>query len=516
MNQLRTLALGWLSLSIFSLVQAQTPDLADMIDQCERSVVRVEVSGADLKSQGSGFIVDSSGMMVTNFHVLAGAEIATVHFPNGSSYPILGVRHLDPNRDIAIAMIEGSDFPVLKGATGLPRKGETIVGLGSPLGLSFTASNGIVSAIRTAEELRKELDESDLEGTWIQVNAALSPGSSGGPLVNTRGEFVAMSTLASSGVAQNINFGISAEDIKAAVETAKTKPLQSLAASTAKAGKKESRKGGRAEDSLIQRKVVPPAAFESYVKATMEQMKALTKQMLADKKIYMDILKEMKAGQEFIPSTYPTEAQIVRGQNRKGFQWYFRDRTIKQQVIQKAEARAKELMEAIDVVNKGNEKDATYALATKYGPVLNPQQEGSIGFMAGAKVVHAFNKHDLIISFQDVPYLMYMDSTAGLFRDEEIDPTAVYVAGTTSAPVGGTTIAVTILQSVTDNEIRKTIFGEETPRVWKSKDGKFSVEAILVSKTESEVVLRKKADGKEIKVPNSKLSDEDLQYLHSR
>ena len=67
-----------------------------------------------------------------------------------------------------------------------------------------------------------------LEGTWIQVDAALSPGNSGGPLINQQGEVVGMSTLASSGRAQNLNFGISAEDIATAVDTAKKRQLKNF------------------------------------------------------------------------------------------------------------------------------------------------------------------------------------------------------------------------------------------------------------------------------------------------
>ncbi len=499
-------------------IVAQTPDLSEMIAESERSVVRIEVNGVDSKSQGSGFIVESNGLLVTNFHVLVGAEQAIVHFPSGSNYPIVGVKFLDPNRDIAIAKIDAVNLPVLKSASSLPRKGETVVGLGSPLGLSFTASNGIVSAIRTSQELRKELDDDEREGTWIQVNAALSPGSSGGPLVNSKGEYVAMSTLASSGVAQNINFGISVDDIRDAIKKASSRSLETLAATTAKMTMKDRKSGDRTSESIIKRKPIPASAFEAYVKATSEQTKGLMKQLVQEKKSIAEQLKEMKVGQEFIPPNFPPEVQIVRGHGKKSINWYFRNRNIKQQVITKAESRTSELAVALEAVTKGTPKDATLALATKFGPPLNPQKEGSIGFMSGAVVLHAFNKHDLIVTYQDVPYLMYMDSTAGLFPDEEIDPTAVFIAGTTVAPVQGSTVSITILQSVSDEDIRKEIFGKDSsaPRTWKSKDGKFSVEASFVSKNGAEVVLKKTADGKEIKVPLSKLSDVDLTFIGSK
>jgi hypothetical protein len=172
-------------------------------------------------SLGSGFVVDPTGTLVTNVHVLAGAQRATATFPNGTACEIRGTLLFDEARDICIAQLEGQDFPVLKIATALPRKGERITALGSPQGLSFSATTGIVSAIRPAEELGPEIGRPNIKGVWIQVDAALSGGNSGGPLISDLGEVVAMSTLASQGSAQNLNFGISAADILQLQESAR-------------------------------------------------------------------------------------------------------------------------------------------------------------------------------------------------------------------------------------------------------------------------------------------------------
>jgi hypothetical protein len=87
-----------------------------------------------------------------------------------------------------------------------------------------TATRGIVSAIRQGAELG-----SQQQGTWIQVDAALSPGNSGGPLINASGQVVGMSTLASQGTAQNLNFGISVRDIAEALQKARTASTMALA-----------------------------------------------------------------------------------------------------------------------------------------------------------------------------------------------------------------------------------------------------------------------------------------------
>ena len=202
-------------------------DLASVIEECEKSVVRIEVKGLDGDSQGSGFVVSEDGLLVTNVHVLAGATKAGATFPNGQQNEIIGTYHIDEARDICIAQLSSAATVPIRLADSLPRKGEKVTALGSPMGLSFTVTTGIVSAIR--ENFANDIGDESAKGTWVQVDAALSPGNSGGPLINSRGEVVAMSTRASFGRAQNLNFGISIADIKAAIQKAKSAPLKSLA-----------------------------------------------------------------------------------------------------------------------------------------------------------------------------------------------------------------------------------------------------------------------------------------------
>ena len=97
-----------------------------------------------------------------------------------------------------------------------PLKGEGVVALGAPFGLDSTASEGIVSAIRSAEELEFKVGIHGHAGTWIQTTTPISPGNSGSPLVNRRGQVVAVNTLTLKH-GQNLNFGISAMDIRRAL-----------------------------------------------------------------------------------------------------------------------------------------------------------------------------------------------------------------------------------------------------------------------------------------------------------
>jgi S1-C subfamily serine protease len=122
--------------------QSEAQVTADVIGKAERSVVRIEIEGRKGEGLGSGFIVDESGVLITNSHVIAGASRAIAVFSDGVVKPIVGTRLIDPARDIAIAKIDGSGFVPLSLAGSNPRKGESVTALGAPMGLSFTATRG--------------------------------------------------------------------------------------------------------------------------------------------------------------------------------------------------------------------------------------------------------------------------------------------------------------------------------------------------------------------------------------
>ena len=193
-----------------------TRSLADLIEAIEPSVVRIDVVKTRGRSTGSGFVVDRDGTVVTNYHVVAGAVRATARFADGSQAPVLGYQHLVPKKDIAVLKIDcpPEKLRPIAVASTLPRKGESVVGFGAPRRLSFSASEGIVSSIRSAQEMAAV--DAHVEGTWIQTTTPISPGSSGGPLVNLQGEVVGANTLTRTD-GQNLNFAISATDIREAV-----------------------------------------------------------------------------------------------------------------------------------------------------------------------------------------------------------------------------------------------------------------------------------------------------------
>jgi S1-C subfamily serine protease len=206
---------------------AGVAQLADLIEDVEHCVVRLDFVSARGKGCGSGFVVDKDGTIVTNYHVVEEVQTMTATFNDNTKLAIEGFKHVVPSQDLAVLQTATPrrSLPFLRLAKKIPRKGESVVAFGSPLGLSFSASEGIVSGIRTAAELA-ELG-ADVAGTWIQMTTQISPGNSGGPLVNQRGEVVGVNTMTLT-AGQNLNFAVSCDDVRLAVDKARGQKVTGL------------------------------------------------------------------------------------------------------------------------------------------------------------------------------------------------------------------------------------------------------------------------------------------------
>lgn len=217
--------------SSLTLKKPNLISFVDLVEHVDKSVVRVDVMTDTHLGQGSGFVVDFTGTIATNFHVIDGAISAAVEFRDGRRALVMGTLFTDPKRDIAILQISHSavELHPLDIATVLPKKGEQVVAFGTPLGLSFSTSEGIVSAVRSGSELtsflRSKNHRRDFNGTWIQTTAPTSHGNSGGPLINMNGQVVGLNTLGIPD-GQNINFAISCVDILGAINSATDKTVQ--------------------------------------------------------------------------------------------------------------------------------------------------------------------------------------------------------------------------------------------------------------------------------------------------
>lgn len=154
-----------------------------------------EPSTREARGGGSGVLISSDGYIVTNNHVVDNAKSLKVKLNDGRSFDaeIIGT---DPTTDVALLKIEGSDFPFLKfGSSDDLRLGEWVLAIGSPFNLQSTITAGIVSA--KARNLGAIPTEYSIE-SFIQTDAAVNPGNSGGALVNTAGLLVGINTLIQS------------------------------------------------------------------------------------------------------------------------------------------------------------------------------------------------------------------------------------------------------------------------------------------------------------------------------
>lgn len=224
---------------------ASALSMPDLIEKVEPSIVRVVVQTDGGEGHGSGFVIDDSGLIVTNFHVVEGATAVTVESRDGRTTIPLGFMVAEPERDLCVLKVDPAEFPLrpLAFATQPPSKGESVAAFGSPLGFSFSATNGIVSSNRSGVELQESLNQGGVDGysilgyttemDWVQTTAAISGGNSGGPLVNMRGEMVGVNTFTSTR-GQNLNFAVSQQTVTGVVNRrdAIPKPFSELPRAT--------------------------------------------------------------------------------------------------------------------------------------------------------------------------------------------------------------------------------------------------------------------------------------------
>jgi len=155
------------------------------------------------QGQGSGFITRSDGVVLTNAHVLDGASDVTVTLPDGRSYSgkVLGA---DPLTDVAVVKVVASKLPVAPlGDSARVRPGEWAIAIGNPLGLDNTVTAGIISAIQRTNAVGE-----GQRVPYIQTDAAVNPGNSGGPLINDRGQVIGINTAIRQAPGAGLSFAV--------------------------------------------------------------------------------------------------------------------------------------------------------------------------------------------------------------------------------------------------------------------------------------------------------------------
>ena len=183
-----------------NLLKSSQEDFSGIIEDVIKDVVSVRTD----KSAATGFIVDSRGYIVTNFHVIQGASFVNVQTYDGSSHDatVIGV---DQNYDLALLKIGGLYDKLELADINDVQIGEKVIAIGNPLGLSFTVTEGIVSAIH-----RKGPNG---QNDYIQTDVTLNPGNSGGPLIDKEGKVIGINNFKIGG-AESLGFALESNIIK--------------------------------------------------------------------------------------------------------------------------------------------------------------------------------------------------------------------------------------------------------------------------------------------------------------
>jgi S1-C subfamily serine protease len=192
-----------IAVAVYEAVNRSVVNITAKTVRTERLIMTEHSEGT-----GSGAIIDQEGHIVTNYHVVTGAKEIAVTLYNGKSYEATTIG-ADPLNDLAIIKIESTEeelFPVALGDSRGLRVGMRVFALGNPFGLERTLTTGIISSLNRSLQIH---------GNWkiksiIQIDAAINPGSSGGPLLNAHGRLIGINTAiaTTSGQSSGVGFAI--------------------------------------------------------------------------------------------------------------------------------------------------------------------------------------------------------------------------------------------------------------------------------------------------------------------
>ncbi|HEV2068638.1 MAG TPA: trypsin-like peptidase domain-containing protein, partial [Acidimicrobiales bacterium] len=204
-------------------------DIQGVINAVQPGVVSLNVEGVRdtqigpqlVKGAGSGMVIEPDGLVLTNAHVISGAQSITVTVADGRELPADLVGSITSTSDVALVQIRDvSDLDtVTLGDSSAMQVGDDVVAVGNALnlGASPTVTTGIVSALNRSIT---EPNGATLENL-IQTDAAINPGNSGGPLVNALGQVIGVNTAVAGG-AENIGFALSIDSVKPLIEVLRT------------------------------------------------------------------------------------------------------------------------------------------------------------------------------------------------------------------------------------------------------------------------------------------------------
>lgn len=185
-------------------LKSEFQDFSDVIEESLPSVVSVRTN----VGRGSGFIVDSRGYIVTNYHVVRGAQAGNVFTSDGRTHSVRLVG-FDDDVDIAVLRINATGLDTLQfGNSDSVKVGEKAIAIGSPAGFDFTVTQGIVSAVNREDSKGNQ---------FVQIDTPINPGNSGGPLIDASGRVIGVATLKISGF-ESVGFALESSYVEPIVE----------------------------------------------------------------------------------------------------------------------------------------------------------------------------------------------------------------------------------------------------------------------------------------------------------
>ncbi len=251
--------------------------LEDLIAKVGDSVVLITVldRAGTPTGLGTGFVIDDRGSVATCFHVIRNAARARVQFRDGFATEVKGSLQLSPQADLAILELakKPTHFtPLQLAANEELRLGQEVIAMGHPHGLTFTPTRGIINGVHKTSDLPRDareflsLRKASKDEEWVQTDAVISPGNSGGPLMNRRGEVVGVNSWVSTET--RFAFAVHVKHLEELRQTlfASAKPLSSAAS-----------KGDLAEDAPSELDEKVGALYGEYQRAAEEFMAEIDK-----------------------------------------------------------------------------------------------------------------------------------------------------------------------------------------------------------------------------------------------
>jgi S1-C subfamily serine protease len=195
-------------------MDAYSQIIINAVEKAKNAVVKIDrlvnrKGKLQPEGSGSGFFFSSDGYLFTNSHVVNGSQTLRVTLYEGSQYKATLVGE-DPDNDLAILKVEAQDYsPAMLGDNSDLMVGQLAIAIGNPLGFQYTVTSGVISAL--GRTLRTQ--NGRLIDNVIQTDAALNPGNSGGPLIDSEGKVIGINTATIMG-AQNLCFAVSINTAK--------------------------------------------------------------------------------------------------------------------------------------------------------------------------------------------------------------------------------------------------------------------------------------------------------------